>query len=576
MNRRIVYTQQIPLSKDFLQVEKNALIAIGQLASDVMGGSSLVTGLACTPTSPASMQVITGAGALYQPGEIDATTFGSLAADTTTVNHQAYVLAASLLNYTFTAPTTTGQSVNYLIEAQFQSIDGNPVVLNYYNSANPTSPLIGQNGGGAAQNTDRVDTLVLQVIEGTPATTGSQVTPTVTAGWIPLYVVTVANGQTTIASGNIVTHSQAPFLPGLTQSHHAGTPGQAPQIKLTSEVQGVLPAANGGSGIAGTGSFMQRLISDPGAVSGTRWATLDTPGDMINVGLAASVASNALTATLTDKLGNPLSATNQALAVFRSATLALGTSSLVATQANISITAPAGATFGQANGGVPVYLYVVMINNGGSIVLGLTANPDLIEGLPQNTTAISTSSNSSLLIYTVSALSGVPVRYLGRILSTQSTAGTWATAPTEVGTGNQQCFPRTIARVWSSVAQSIPATTMTDITFNNIQYDDLSEFNLTASLFNVKSAGLYNICGGTEINVASGSRILSSIIVNGVEVERISESLPGSSNPVGGYGSALVRLNAGDSVVIGQYSTGAVTSNYGQAITYMGISRCFK
>lgn len=256
MDRKIIYSGQLPRSADSLDFQKNAVKAIGQLAADVMTSAStlaLITGLACTPTSPASMGVLLASGACYQQQQIDWVTptsggaslqpFGAASADSTSILLQG-ISAASQTITGFTAPAVAGQSINYLIEVQVQNQDGTPVTLPYYNSANPAVPLQGPAGAGTAQNTDRKTVLAVKVVAGSAAATGTQVTPGVDVGWVPAYVVTVTNGQSTILSGNIAVHSQAPFLGSLTSQHHTGKPGQAPKIDLTSEVQNVLPAGN--------------------------------------------------------------------------------------------------------------------------------------------------------------------------------------------------------------------------------------------------------------------------------------------------------------------------------------------
>jgi hypothetical protein len=150
---------------------------------------------------------------------------------------QGIVFGNTVLNCP--APTVSGQSINYLVEAQFQQVDSNPVALLYYNSANPLQPL-----AGTATNTRRGGVCALQIKAGTAAATGTQTTPTADNGWTGLYAVTVAYGATSISSGNIATVSGAPILAGLLNAHHGGVTGQAPKINLASEVQGTLPVAN--------------------------------------------------------------------------------------------------------------------------------------------------------------------------------------------------------------------------------------------------------------------------------------------------------------------------------------------
>jgi hypothetical protein len=196
-----------------------AMVGLGKLAQAALGPSTQVNGLPCTPTSPASLQVQVGPGEIYQIAPLEATAFGTLPADLSdTLIKQGVNLPTTLL--VCAPPATAGQSINYLIEAQYQdedvSIDpttGNQnIVLAFYNASNPTVPWSGPNNTGQTSNTFRKGIVALQAKAGTAATTGSQVTPTADAGWVGLYVVTVANGQTTIGSGNIALAGGAPFI----------------------------------------------------------------------------------------------------------------------------------------------------------------------------------------------------------------------------------------------------------------------------------------------------------------------------------------------------------------------------
>jgi hypothetical protein len=110
------------------------------------------------------------------------------------------------------APTTSGQSINYLVEVAYQDVDSSPVVLPYYNASNPSQAYSGPANSGVAQNTSRKGAAIIQVKAGASAATGSQVTPAPDAGYVGLYVVTVAFGQTTITSGNIAALATAPFI----------------------------------------------------------------------------------------------------------------------------------------------------------------------------------------------------------------------------------------------------------------------------------------------------------------------------------------------------------------------------
>lgn len=211
MDRSIVYSQEQGRSTDFLFAQRAAMIGMSKLAAAVLGSGTCVNGLACTPTSPASLQVNVAKGEIYSMAAVDASPYGVLPADTSDVIlKQGIAMAATTL--ACPVPTTSGYSINYLVEAIYQDTDTNNVVLPYFNSANPNQPFSGQSNSGAAQPTQRQGQCIIAVKAGAAAPTGTQTTPAPDAGYTGLWVVTVANGQTAIASGNIATYPGAPFL----------------------------------------------------------------------------------------------------------------------------------------------------------------------------------------------------------------------------------------------------------------------------------------------------------------------------------------------------------------------------
>ena len=212
MNRQIVYAGAIPLETDLLNTNKYAMLGIAKLASSLMGGNTYVHGLACTPSSPASMVVNVAAGQIYSLQNIDGTAYSSLPADTThSILKQGYILDAQ--QFTLTAPSTSGYSINYLIQVTYSDVDGGSTVLPYYNASNPSVAWSGPNNSGTAQYTVRQGICTVSMKAGVAATTGTQITPTPDTGCTGLYVITVAQGATTVTAGNIATYANAPFLP---------------------------------------------------------------------------------------------------------------------------------------------------------------------------------------------------------------------------------------------------------------------------------------------------------------------------------------------------------------------------
>jgi hypothetical protein len=211
MDRNIVYPSSIPLDTDLLSINRNTMIGLGFLAQAILGTSTIADGLSCQPTNPASMTVTVGSGSITQLGPIDISAYGSIPADSSdSIMKMGINIGSTTFN--ITAPASVGQSVNYLIEASFQEIDGNPLVLPYYNASNPAQSFSGPANSGSVQNTVRMQRVQLQLKPGIPGNTGSQVTPAVDSGWVGLYQITAAYGQTQITTANITVLPGAPFL----------------------------------------------------------------------------------------------------------------------------------------------------------------------------------------------------------------------------------------------------------------------------------------------------------------------------------------------------------------------------
>ncbi|WP_199028683.1 hypothetical protein [Ralstonia sp. ASV6] len=212
MDRQIVYSGQVPQTTDLLNTNRQTMIALAKLCADLFGTSTVVSGLNCVPTSPASMSVNITPGQIYQLANIDGTPYSALPADTAhSLLKQGILLDAQ--SFALTAPSTTGYSQNYLIQAAYLDNDISNVVLPYYNSANPSQAFNGPGGSGAAQPTTRAGQVSLQLVPGTAAPTNAQVTPAVTAGYVGLAVVTVANGQNTVTNAGIVPYPNVPTAP---------------------------------------------------------------------------------------------------------------------------------------------------------------------------------------------------------------------------------------------------------------------------------------------------------------------------------------------------------------------------
>lgn len=147
--------------------------------------------------------------------------------------------------------------------------------------------------------------------------------------------------------------------------------------------------------------------------------------------VSATVAANAMTVTL-----NPCSL------AFRSTTLGSGTTSTVSVTSAITMTVSSGSTLGTVNN-TQSRIVVLAINNAGTIelaVVNIAGGNNLDETTLISTTAEggAGAADSSNVIYSTTARTSVAFRVVGVIISTQTTAGTWATAPSTIqGMGGQ-------------------------------------------------------------------------------------------------------------------------------------------
>ncbi len=317
MDRQIVYPGSIPLDTDILSIQRNTMVALGYLAQATLGQGTVVDGLACTPTSPASLTVSLGPGSIASLAVVDANPFGSLPADTAAPLVKLGIVTGTT-QFTLTAPGTSGQAINYLLQASLTETDANPVVLPYYNAANPAQPYSGPANNGAAQNTQRLQRVQFQLKPSPPANVGTQLTPVIDAGWVGLYVITVNYGQSQLTAGSIAVLPGAPFI---NFKLNTLTPGFSRMVSLTTSASFTVPngvtlmrvRVCGGGGGAGAGSATQG--GGGGGGGGFAEAIVPvTPGQVIPVtvgtgGTGAFASGTAATAGTSSSFGAALSAT---------------------------------------------------------------------------------------------------------------------------------------------------------------------------------------------------------------------------------------------------------------------------
>ena len=257
----MVYAGQVLPETTLHNMTKDSMIGMAKLAAAVLGTNTLVNGLACSPTSPASMQVSVAQGEIYSLQNVDNTAFSSLPADTVDqILKQGLSMSPTLLSCP--APATAGQTINYLVQVCYQDVDANATVLPYYNASNPSQAYSGSGNSGAAQATVRQGVCQVVIKVGVAATSGTQVTPSPDPSYIGLYVVSVPNGTTSITSANISLYSGAPFLTeSLTQKISQATADGRYATQAVVQQNSLCVANAGGTADAITGTYTPAITA---------------------------------------------------------------------------------------------------------------------------------------------------------------------------------------------------------------------------------------------------------------------------------------------------------------------------
>jgi hypothetical protein len=297
-----------------------------------------------------------------------------------------------------------------------------------------------------------------------------------------------------------------------------------------------------------------------------------------NVGISCSVAASALTIALKGADGNDASSTNPIDIVFRNATAATGTALTRSVTAALSMTVSSGSTLGHASS-TTHYMYVYALDNSGTVELAVSSVA-YDEGTIVSTTAEggAGAADSNRLIYSTTARANVPIRMIARLKSSQATAGTWASVPTEISFPPFD-IPAVSLNYGQSSGTTIANDSTTTIKYDSKSYDTHNAYNTSTGVFTVPKAGKYLICAAYHLNTTTAFNGVSEhmqlqILVNSSAVRR-SQKRPYSNEEYPGVQiSTILDLSAADTVEIASYhDAGASLDTYTTAnYTQMSIA----
>lgn len=292
MDRIIAYPGQVPAVEDFLQAQKFAVVSAGRAIEAVMGAATIAAGFAASIDGAANLTL--GPGSLTMPAVLDTLAFGVLGTDGTAITKQGISNANVVTALGSHTPGTAGYSCNVLVSGAVQDVAAGATVLSYYNTNSPTTPFNGSAGSGTAQPTSLQTGVALSFAAGAAGPAGAQSTPAAAAGYVPLYIVTLAPG----AAPTVAYHPAAPFLaftlPQL-------TPGYARERVFTSSGSFTVPRGSSsvrvymwGGGGGGGGSAVAGAGAGGGGGAGyARGVVSVTPGQVIAVAVGTGGAGGA-------------------------------------------------------------------------------------------------------------------------------------------------------------------------------------------------------------------------------------------------------------------------------------------
>lgn len=202
-------------------------------------------------------------------------------------------------------------------------------------------------------------------------------------------------------------------------------------------------SANNTPAILTVGSNGKVLVADSTQTTGLNWASpasaVSYMHSILNATLTVSMAANAVTIALKTAAGTDPSASDPVSVTFRHGTATNGTYVVRTVTGALSTVISSGSTGGTLNN-TASRIYVGLLDNAGTLEL-CWWNPVNTTGLFafSETELISTTAeggaggaDSAQVVYSTTARSNVYARYLGYFESTQTTAGTWASAAAKI------------------------------------------------------------------------------------------------------------------------------------------------
>jgi hypothetical protein len=350
---------------------------------------------------------------------------------------------------------------------------------------------------------------------------------------------------------------------------------QAP-ASLTGDVTFTLPDGDGTSG-----QVMKTNGSGTLSWSNDLSSSVSSSSEVSNLSIVTSVGSSALTIAVKTQSGSDASGGDPINVGIRGSTGGYNQRTITAA---LSLVVSSGSTLGQASAST-ARLFIYLIDNAGTLELAVSQTL-----YPDNKTISTTAeggagaADSGTVIYSTTARSSVNFRLIGTLQNTQTTAGTWASAGSNLRLVNStaDAVESVNARYTTNAAQSITNASNTNIIdFEDISFDSHSAVTTGASWkFQAPVSGIYEakaVISTTSTGNFSGTEYIElKLYKNGsFYSSKYLSNFTGSSVQITTAQTDQVALLAGETInfIVYQTSGGSMPLDSAAGYNWVNIER---
>lgn len=294
--------------------------------------------------------------------------------------------------------------------------------------------------------------------------------------------------------GGFVDNFEFSYLSGVTSAIQTQLDAKILKSVVTTKGDLITATASSTPVRQAVGTDGQILVADSTQTNGIKWATpASAPSSALeisNLTLTTSVGSSALTIAVKTQAGSDASAGDPVKVGMRSSTLTSGVYNQRSITGALSLVVSSGSTLGQTSAAV-ARLFIYLIDNAGTLELAVS------QTLYSENNLVSTTAeggaggaDSGTVVYSTTARSSVPFRLIGILDNTQATAGTWASAGTNLRVcAYQDAASETVS--FSANTSTTAGTTSQCFIYTVEDHDSQGAYSTVTGKFTAPISGKY-------------------------------------------------------------------------------------